>query len=360
MLEQALQIDVLGITVGRDRSHAGTAIGVRYLDAVNHRLFDLRPAVEGGFHLGGGDVFALPAKGVAKPVDKLNVLEALVPNQVACIEPAVARLEDVAQQLFLRCGRIGVTLEIEAFGDFGQQQAGFPAVDLDQMAVGIPYRFVPVDVVTHDGERHRTEAGGAVHVESIGKDQVAFRGPVEFVDAFDAEALLEFVPDVRPQAVADADPDLMVAILVTGRLGQQVTTQFADVAEHRGIEIANIVPEATGGEFARQGERGAGAQGGRPGQRQCIVVIQRQATIEHVAVARAQRGQAHGVAGPHPAQMAHHRGLGHARRARGEYVIRRLTRHHVIGCRRIGDRLTAQFLVQVYVILGFALAVTVT
>ena len=101
------QVEVVG---DDDRRHAGAAVAARHVDAVDIGVLH---AVEGADRfrdLGGRDVLALPAEGVADAVDEIEIAVRVLAHQVAGAEPDVAFLEHVAQDLLLglRLGRIAL------------------------------------------------------------------------------------------------------------------------------------------------------------------------------------------------------------------------------------------------------------
>src|SRR5205807_10599118 len=89
---------------------AGPAAGARNGHAVDDRLLDLGKHGERLGHLGGRDVLALPAEGVADAVDEVVVAGLVPAHQVAGAKPRVTRLEDVAEDLAL--GRVGACVTL--------------------------------------------------------------------------------------------------------------------------------------------------------------------------------------------------------------------------------------------------------
>ena len=72
----------------------------------------------------------------------------------------------------------------------------------------------------------------------VDERRVALGRAVELDDARDAEALLEALPDVRPQAVADAEAQAVLAVARVRRRVQQVAAELADVLEQRALGLA--------------------------------------------------------------------------------------------------------------------------
>ena len=196
---------------------------------------------------------------------------------------------------------------------------------------------------------HRAEAGGARQAEGVDEGQVAFAGAVELADLVDAEALLERLPDLRPQAVADHKPYPVVA--VAGRDGtvEQVAAEFADVAEGGGAVTTAVVPKARGAELASQRQGAAAAQHRAPGHRQGVVVVHRQGAVQDVVRLEPHRHLAQAGHAAQPAVMRHHRGLGQAGGAGGEDIEAGLPGQHTARLQRVGGGLQAHAGVEVAV-----------
>ncbi|MNN74801.1 hypothetical protein D3C81_1910370 [compost metagenome] len=93
--------------------------------------------------LGGRDVLALPAIGVAQAVHKVEIAVAVLTHQVAGAEPAIALLEDVGEDLLLRGLLVGVAGEVVADvrGDLADGLACFADRDQLAQAVRAPQRL---------------------------------------------------------------------------------------------------------------------------------------------------------------------------------------------------------------------------
>src|SRR5690606_2729722 len=81
-----------GACPGRDRRHAGAAVELVDLDAIDDGLVDPRIARDHLRDFGRGDVFALPAEGVADTVDEIEIALRILAHEVAGAEPGVAPL----------------------------------------------------------------------------------------------------------------------------------------------------------------------------------------------------------------------------------------------------------------------------
>src|SRR5262249_12809060 len=151
------------------------------------------------------DVLALPAKRVTDAVDEIEVALRVPAHQVAGAEPGVARLEHVAQDLFLRRPRVRVAVEAAAAIlalDSADRLADLVVRARDGVARRVAHRLALLRVEPDDGGREamrqerRDTADRAGLALRIVEREVAFRGGVEFEDRRDAEALLEAFPHV--------------------------------------------------------------------------------------------------------------------------------------------------------------------
>src|SRR5262249_21495294 len=147
-------------------------------------------------HLVGGDVLALPAEGVADPVDEIEVAVGVDAHQVAGGEPGVALLEDVVQDLLLGRGLVDVAgvLRAGVAADLADAPAAWPAPAPDPQAVGPADRLLALDVELDDADveaaaqplrRASHRPFPAIEVEQA---DVAFGRAVELQDLRDLEA----------------------------------------------------------------------------------------------------------------------------------------------------------------------------
>ena len=200
-------------------------------------------------HLVGGDVFTLPAIGVAHPVNKLIVLapegKAHINNfhQIARVEPGVTRLQHVFQDFFVRCFLTGVTLKGGLAGNLNQQQARLTVRLFHAEPLIITDDFIPGHIIGDDGYRRRGQANRAVLVEHIGKAAIALAGAVKFTDAFNIKALFEGHPDIRSQAIADDGPDRVFPVFICFRMAGQVAKKLSDIHKAGAVMFAYIIPE---------------------------------------------------------------------------------------------------------------------
>ena len=81
------------------------AFGARHAHAVDVRFGDAGKCRDRRGDFRGRDVLALPAEGVADPVDEIEKAACVPAHQIAGAKPGVARREHVAQDLLLACPR---------------------------------------------------------------------------------------------------------------------------------------------------------------------------------------------------------------------------------------------------------------
>src|SRR5260370_25684342 len=105
-----------GIQARMDRHgrHAGAAGAARDADPVDVGFSDAGKLADRLLYLGGGYVLALPAKGVADPIDEIEISVRVLAHQVAGAKPAVALLEDIVQDLPVGLDLGGVAFEARA------------------------------------------------------------------------------------------------------------------------------------------------------------------------------------------------------------------------------------------------------
>src|SRR4029453_13206654 len=87
------------------------AIPARNRAAVDVGLRDAAEAADRLLHLGGRDVLAFPAEGIADAVDEIEIAVLVLAHEIAGTEPGVALLEHVVQDFSAGLGRVGVAFE---------------------------------------------------------------------------------------------------------------------------------------------------------------------------------------------------------------------------------------------------------
>lgn len=74
----------------------------------------------------------------------------------------------------------------------------------------------------------------------------------ELINLFDAEAIPERLPHVRPQAVSVDGVDIVVLVPGRWRCSKQVPQSFAYIDKPRGSRGTNVIPESGSAEFGRE------------------------------------------------------------------------------------------------------------
>ena len=100
------------------------------------------------------------------------------------------------------------------------------------------------------------------------------------------EAGLEVEPDVGPEAVAAAEPDAVLPFLGMRRRIEQIAAELADILEERALVVDDVVPELPRREFLADEDRAADGQRRAEGDDAAGRVIERQAVIHPVLLAR--------------------------------------------------------------------------
>src|SRR6516165_1546368 len=112
--------------------------------------------------------------------------------------------------------------------------------------------------------------------------EVALGRGVVLEDLRDAEALLEFPPDVRPQPVAAREAQGVSRLLLPRRVAEEITAQLADVLEQRAALGDQVLPETTRREALAQYYRAAADECGAGRDDTADAVIHRQAVVHAV------------------------------------------------------------------------------
>ncbi len=255
----------------------GPAVMMRHLDAVDVGLVDLRMRAQDLGHFGRGHVFGFPAEGIADAVGEPPSSFLIPAHDVAGAHVRVACDEDVADDFaFGGGGVVEVALELgEDVGrvDFEEEFARFAARDglAEVVGAGAEGEFGR-PVYGYDGVLCAEDEGGegTVAADGAGGEGVggevpgcadAFGGAVEFADGFDAEACLEWLPDVGSESVSESFGDAVCAIEVfacdgvdLGRGGEEVATCLADILDDCSFRLADLGPESFGREAVAEYE----------------------------------------------------------------------------------------------------------
>ena len=108
------QFDEIQLAVGDKRRHAGRAFGAGNRNAVDARFGDAGECHHRGGDFGRRHVLALPAKGVADAVDKIEESACIHAHQIAGAVPGIADFEHIAQNFALGVRGAGIALELAA------------------------------------------------------------------------------------------------------------------------------------------------------------------------------------------------------------------------------------------------------
>src|SRR5206468_2763054 len=163
---------------GNDRRHARPPFGARNGDAVHVGFLDSGKRTDRCRYLGGGDVFALPSERIADAIDEIEVAALVPTHEIAGPNPRVARLEHVAQELFLRGLVVCVALEPASNVRLVPQKlanrfAYLVWRTMHAESARIAHRRVGLRVVFHKGrgksmrQKRRDVADGARHAFDI-------------------------------------------------------------------------------------------------------------------------------------------------------------------------------------------------
>lgn len=230
-----------------DCSAAGAAVVARDLDAVDVCFGDGGVFSEDLADFGRGDVFGFPAKRVAEAVDEPDTALGVPAHEVARAEVCVALFLDVADD-FAVCGFGVAVVAREALVDvvgleLREELAGLVVLAyFAQACLGVAgwRRGIRLRVHANEAELLRQDgvcecaevancARGKRVCRAVEERAGGFGCGVELVDGFDAEALLEGLPDVRAQAVAKGGAQLVLLVQGGRRSRQEIATCFADV-----------------------------------------------------------------------------------------------------------------------------------
>ena len=300
----------LGVELGvrHQGGHPRLAVLAGHGDAIDDGLGHAGAFHQHLFDLGGRDVLALPAEGVAHPVDEVEIALGVLFHQVARAEPAVALLEDVGQDLLLRGGLVSIAREVVAdvvadladgfadLADAGQAAQAVRAADR-LFAVHVELDQADIDLFLQVA---RHPADGALFAVEVEQGDIAFGRAVELQHLGNMEPALEFGPDVGAQSVAEGQTQLMLLLIGLGLAVHQITAQLADIDEHGGAGRHHVGPEAAGREPLADHQTRPVQQGRADADQAPGRVIQRQDVEDPVLGRRTGRAgeSAHIGAGP--------------------------------------------------------------
>src|SRR5262249_31762114 len=134
-------------------------------------------------------------------------------QQIAGVEPGITTLERVAHDLALGLALVVIAVELRAPVDATEQHTGLARLAAQQESVRAAHEVGAFVVPAREHAAPQQTADRTDGVVAVERGDVAFSRAVELADARDAEALLELLPDVRAQAVADGDAHAVIAIV---------------------------------------------------------------------------------------------------------------------------------------------------
>ena len=108
MSPECLEVQLI---VSDEHGHAGAAVGAGNSYSIDAGLLDAGKGTDRLRHLGSGNIFTLPAKGVADTVNEIEITLLVLSHQVAGTKPGVSRLEHVAEYLVGGGFLVGVALK---------------------------------------------------------------------------------------------------------------------------------------------------------------------------------------------------------------------------------------------------------
>ena len=322
MLAEGFQIEVAPDDKAR---HAATPVLAGHLDAIDQRILDPGLTCQrlGDFH--GRDILALPAEGVAHPVDEIEIAVGVLLHEVAGAEPGIAVRRHVAQDLALRGLAVGIALEpvhgiAGIVDDLADHLADLAGLGFDAEPVRSAQRLLLLKVGPHDLHLEallqppRNSADRARRAVPVEHRDIALGRRVPFHDLGDREALLESDPDIGAQAVAAAEPDLMALVRRARRRVQEIAAQLADIEYERGLVSRRVLPEIPGREFLADDDRAAPDERRAGREHPAIGMVHRQGVVHPVVRPDIHhRGEA--LRHRHQPVMVDVRGLRHPRRA---------------------------------------------
>src|ERR1700730_3244013 len=202
--------------VDHDRSHSGAAVGAWNFNAIG-RGIGHSGAIQYRFvHFGGRDILALPAEGIADPIDKVEIATCIEPHQIAGAKPGIARRQHIAQDFLFGLVSIGVALETAA-AIVGGTDAADGFADLASRAgntktVRSANGNAKLEVEAHDrrrktmGQERRDSADRAGLALDVVKREIAFGRRIELEYSRNRKARLKGFPDIATQTIAAREP----------------------------------------------------------------------------------------------------------------------------------------------------------
>src|SRR5580704_10657449 len=106
-------------------------------------------------------------------------------------------------------------------------------------------------------QKRRNTANRAGLALDIDQRERALGRRIKFDDMRDVEALLERIPDIGTQAIAEGEPHMMRALVgIFGRL-EKIAAELADILKQGAVPANHILPEAPRRKLILQHDRAA-------------------------------------------------------------------------------------------------------
>ncbi|KGQ06163.1 hypothetical protein BBAD15_g8520 [Beauveria bassiana D1-5] len=155
----------------------------------------------------------------------------------------------------------------------GAGEAAQPRFRVPAGRVGRPVHLDEGRVAADEGAQQPARAADGAHAKVVARQvpgrERALGGAVKLGNRLDAEAVLEALPDVGPQAVAKGDAHGVGLVevgardgVLLGRRGEEVAERLADVLDHGGVGGAHLGPKRLGRELAAEREGAPAHDGG--------------------------------------------------------------------------------------------------
>src|SRR5690606_18523763 len=219
-------------------------------------------------YFGCGDIFALPAEGIANAVHEIKIAALVLPQQVARAEPGITLFKDITENLLFRFFLLRIAVKaagrlIGIIGNAAKRFARLAHICANAEAIGATHRLLLLDVELHQLDIElrlrpaRNAANRAFRAVEIHEGDIAFRRAIKFEDMGNTETLLERLPDFRPQAISHHHAQLVFALLGVLFGVEQIAAQLEYLLEERRLVLVHITPDLRRGKLAAQYHRTA-------------------------------------------------------------------------------------------------------
>src|ERR1700722_9631868 len=285
--EMLAEFGEIEAVIGDDRGHSGAAIGALDHDAIGRGIDNTRAIQNRLVHLGGGDILAFPAEGVAEAVDEMEKASFIAHHQVAGAKPGIALGEYIAQDLLLGLGGIGVALEAAA-GTLGRSDPpdrladfAFAASDTETAGATDGHAALGIDANDRGRKAMRQQRWNPADRTRLSLDiverEVALGRRVKLQDLWNRKPRLKGLPDIAAQTIAAGETQPMRIFEFRHRRFKKIAAEFADILKKGAVPAHDVAPEGADGEFLRQHHRRSRRQHAARRDHAADTVEQRQA-----------------------------------------------------------------------------------